>query len=209
MPLCMLCGGTAHNFYSHRQREFLQCLVCSSVFLHAKNYLSQQQEQSHYETHNNNPEDTGYKQFVSPITNAVLKDFTKDAKGLDFGSGTGSPIVKILSDNEYNINQYDIFFHNKEEMLQKQYDYITCSEVAEHFKEPYKEFKLLRSLLLPQGKLYLMTELFDENMDFGSWYYKNDPTHVFLYHPIAFEWIKNEFGFKKLTINKRLVILEL
>ena len=117
--------------------------------------------------------------------------------------------MKVLQDNKYNIEQYDLYFHNNPELLKKQYDYITCTEVAEHFKEPFKEFELLKSLLLPNGKLYLMTDLFDENRDFGSWYYKNDHTHVFMYHRNALEWIREKLEFKKLTIEKRLITLEL
>lgn len=206
---CPLCNGTSKSFYTHGQRKFLQCSLCLSVFLHPKNYLTTKQEEAHYKNHNNNPEDTGYQNFVSPATNAVLRDFTPQHSGLDFGSGTGSPIVKVLQDNRYSIEQYDLFFHNNPVLLQKQYDYITCTEVAEHFKEPLKEFELLKSLLLPNGKLYLMTDLFDEARDFGSWYYKNDHTHVFMYHRNALEWIREKLQFKKLIIEKRLITLEL
>ncbi|MUV03247.1 methyltransferase domain-containing protein [Flavobacterium rakeshii] len=206
---CPLCNGTSKSFYTHGQREFLQCSLCLSVFLHPKNYLTTEQEEAHYKHHNNNPEDTGYQNFVSPATNAVLRDFTPQHSGLDFGSGTGSPIVKVLQDNKYSIEQYDLFFHNNPALLQKQYDYITCTEVAEHFKKPLKEFELLNSLLLPNGKLYLMTDLFDEARDFGNWYYKNDHTHVFIYHRNALEWIREKLQFKKLTIEKRLITLEL
>lgn len=53
-----------------------------------------------------------------------------------------------------------------------------------------------------------MTDPFDEDRNFETWPYKNDHTHVFLYHQKAFEWIKKEFGFKNLTINQRLITFE-
>lgn len=177
--------------------------------MHPDCYISTVEEKAHYETHENNPFDIRYQNFVSPIVNSILNDFTAEANGLDFGSGTGSPIVKMLADNGYKISQYDLFFHNNPQLLQQSYNYISCSEVAEHFKNPYEEFKLLRSLLLPGGRLYIMTELFDEEKNFATWYYKNDPTHVFLYHKQAFEWIKQEFGFKNVVIDKRLIVLSL
>ena len=206
---CPLCSGASIGFYVQKQREFLQCSHCLSVFTASMHYLTPQQEKAHYECHNNNPEDTGYQSFVSPVTNAVLRDFSPHHSGLDFGSGTGSPVVKVLRNNNYNIDQYDVYFHNNSKLLRKLYNYITCTEVIEHFKQPYKEFELLRSLLLPGGKLYLMTEIFDETKDFGNWYYKNDPTHIFLYHSKAFEWIKKEFGYRKVAIAKRFITLEL
>ncbi|MDV6167982.1 class I SAM-dependent methyltransferase [Flavobacterium sp. DG1-102-2] len=205
---CPLCSGTSSHYHTQRQREFLQCSLCLSVFTHPDNYLTSDEEKAHYECHNNDPADIRYQNFLSPAINAVLRDYNQSEKGLDFGSGTGSPIVKVLSDNGYNINQYDIFFHNDPEKLNFSYDYITCTEVAEHFKEPLIEFKALRNMLKPNGKLYVMTDMFDENRDFATWYYKTDLTHVFLYHPKAFEWIKDNIGFKNVTFDKRLIVLE-
>lgn len=187
----------------------MQCSKCFSVFLHPEYYISKSEEKAHYETHDNNPSDIRYQNFVSPIVNSILNDFEVEDHGLDFGSGTGSPIVKMLTDNGYTISQYDLFFHNEEKILGSSYNYIACCEVAEHFKNPYEEFKMLRSLLLPGGKLYIMTELFKEAIDFDKWYYKNDPTHVFLYHRQAFEFIKQEFGFETVFIDKRLIVLSL
>jgi hypothetical protein len=205
---CPLCSGTSNHFYTHRQREFLQCSLCLSVFTHPDCFLTDEEEKAHYLCHNNDPEDVRYQNFLSPVTNVILNDFNADHKGLDFGSGTGSPIVKVLTDNGYDIHQYDLFFHNDAEKLNEKYDYISCTEVAEHFKEPYKEFSQLKNLLKPGGSLYIMTDMFDENRDFGTWFYKTDPTHVFLYHPKAFEWIKDHFGFKNLVINGRVITLK-
>lgn len=206
---CPLCNSYSERYYSHKGRTFLKCSNCLSIFLHPGFYISAAEEKAHYEKHDNNPFDIRYQNFVSPIVNSILNDFTAEDNGLDFGSGTGSPIVKMLDNKGYKISQYDLFFHNSQQPLQKSYNYIACSEVAEHFKNAYEEFKLLRSLLLPGGRLCIMTELFNEANDFATWYYKNDPTHVFLYHKQAFEWIKQEFGFKNVVINKRLIVLSL
>ena len=118
-----------------------------------------------------------------------------------------SLILKVLTDNNYDVVQYDLYFHDNKELLEQQYDYIACSETAEHFKDPYTEFKQLFNLLKPNGKLYIMTDRFEESRDFGTWFYKTDPTHVFLYHAGAFEWIRDEFGFSQMEIDNRLVIL--
>ncbi|WP_297333265.1 class I SAM-dependent methyltransferase [Flavobacterium sp.] len=208
-PPCPLCRATTILFNKQKERIFLQCSNCCSVLLHPQFYLSAKDEAAHYRQHNNNPSDTNYQKFISPVTKRVLDDFTVDNTGLDFGSGTGSAVVKVLEDNHYCIKQYDSFFHTDVTVLKQKYDYITCTEVAEHFKDPYKEFELLRKLLRPKGKLYIMTELFDTEKDFALWYYKNDPTHVFFYHKKAFEWIKYTFGYNDLYIEKRLVVLSL
>ena len=207
MQPCPLCNSSSTPYYLHIIRQFLQCGNCLSVFLHPKDHLSQEAEKYHYLQHNNDPEDARYQQFLSPVVNAVLRDFGPEHEGLDFGSGTGSPIMKLLTDAKYNISEYDLFFHNYPELLQNRYNYITCSETAEHFKEPHKEFRQLRNLLKPGGKLYVYTDRFDPDRDFGTWYYKTDATHVFLYHARAFEWIMSEFNFSRLEFDGRLAVL--
>jgi hypothetical protein len=165
-------------------------------------------EKERYELHDDNAEDAGYRKFVSPITSNILQDFSKEDKGLDFGSGTSQIITKVLQEQNYNIVSYDPYFHPYNGLLQKKYDYIASCEVIEHFYHPAKEFALLRLMLKEQGRLYLMTDIYDNSIDFEKWYYKNDPTHVFLYTKKTFEWIKKEFGFKSLEIEKRLIILK-
>jgi citrate lyase synthetase len=67
---------------------------------------------------------------------------------------------------------------------------------------------LLRGLLHKGAKLYLMTDIYDER-DFATWYYKNDPTHVFFYTKESFEWIQKAYNFQTLFIDKRLIVLSL
>lgn len=207
-PDCPLCSGTSVDYLVFRGRQFLQCKNCLSIITHSKDYLSAEEEKAHYKKHNNIPTDPGYQNFVSPIVNAIRADWGTGHTGLDFGSGTGSPIMKMLTDDGYNIRQYDPYFHPFPELLEEKYDYIACCEVAEHFYYPYAEFERLHSLLKPGGKLYLMTLRYDESIDFGTWWYKSDPTHVFLYHAKAFEWIKESFGFSSLEFYTRMVVLK-
>jgi cyclopropane fatty-acyl-phospholipid synthase-like methyltransferase len=137
----------------------------------------------------------------------VLNDFTPKHSGLDFGAGTNSVIVKLLKDKKYNIVEYDPFFSNHPEVLEKQYDYITCCEVIEHFHHPFEEFKKLYQLLKPGGKLICMTDFFSETQNFDTWYYKTDPTHVFFYTKKTFEWIRRTFGFESVSFHGRMIIL--
>ncbi len=52
-----------------------------------------------------------------------------------------------------------------------------------------------------------MTELYNEKIEFESWYYKNDPTHVFFYQRATFEWIQKKFNFLNVTFNHRLITI--
>ncbi len=202
---CPLCNGASTVFYRYKQRLYHRCNNCQGIFVDAKLRLSGEAEMKRYNEHNNDVEDAGYQKFVSPIPTAIMCDYTKNHKGLDFGAGTAPVISKILNDNAYNIVQYDPFFHNYPKLLEHKYDYIACCEVIEHFNNPKKEFGLLKRLLQKGGKLYCMTDIYDDTIDFHKWYYKNDRTHVFIYHNKTLQWIKDEFGFLGVTIKGRLI----
>lgn len=203
---CPLCGNPGVEFYRFNKRLYFQCTNCSGIFVDKKLRPDYTTEKLRYEKHVNNINDEGYQKFVSPITNAILQDFSPSKRGLDFGAGTGSVISKLLTDENFSIELYDPFFHNYPELLDNRYDYIACCEVMEHFYKPKKEFELLLKLLLPDGKLYCMTSLWNENIDFHSWYYKNDVTHVFIYHNNTIQWIKENIGFSRVTIDGSLII---
>ncbi|MDX9960071.1 MAG: class I SAM-dependent methyltransferase [Aliarcobacter sp.] len=206
MPLCPLCLNSSILFYKD---EFYLCSCCEGIFRAAEKLLDNEKEKQRYESHTNDSDDLGYQNFVAPITNAVLKKFSKDDIGLDFGCGKDSPIVKVLRKNEYEILEYDPFFFDDKKLLEKKYDYIACCEVIEHFYNPKKEFELLKKLLKEDGILYLMTGIYNSTIDFSKWWYKNDPTHVFIFQEKTFEYIKKEFDFKDLKIEKNFIKLSL
>jgi len=172
------------------------------------NYVDSSTEQARYEEHHNDPNDPGYQKFVSPITEYILDHFNKESLGLDFGSGTGPVISKVLTDHGYLISKYDPFFSPDTSVLQKKYDFIACCEVIEHFHQPEKEFNLLYKLLRPNGILLCMTRLYNKSIPFKNWYYRRDPTHVFIYQSKTISYITNQFGFKNGQVNERLIILE-
>jgi 2-polyprenyl-3-methyl-5-hydroxy-6-metoxy-1,4-benzoquinol methylase len=86
-----------------------------------------------------------------------------------------------------------------------QYDFIVCCEVIEHFYHPSQEFQNLFQTLRAKGKLICKTHLFEEGIDFDTWYYKNDPSHVFIYQAETMLWIKNNYLLKDVKINKRVI----
>lgn len=199
---CPLCFSYSKLFYKNTHYK---CECCAGVFKAKEFHLIGEDEKNIYEKHKNDSTDRRYQNFLSPITNSVLNDKPKSSVGLDFGCGKDSAIIKVLSDNDYEIHGYDLFYLDDKSLLENKYDYIASSEVIEHFQEPNKEFTLLKSLLKDDGSLYLMTDIYDENIDFDKWYYKNDPTHIFMYQRKTFKWIKEEFEFSRVEIDGRLI----
>lgn len=199
---CPLCESEAEFFYQHK---YLSCPECHSLFKHPRLLPSIEEEKNRYTLHDNDVNDPKYQKFVSPITDLIFDHFTPLDLGLDFGCGTGPVISKMLSENGFEVLQYDPLFCNNKKLLEQKYDYIICCEVIEHFHKPNKEFALLRSLLKEGGRLYCKTHPFDESIDFENWYYKEDETHVFFYQVKTFEWIKEKFGFKDLLVDGRII----
>ncbi|MDD5593319.1 MAG: class I SAM-dependent methyltransferase [Candidatus Margulisbacteria bacterium] len=200
---CFLCSSQSPLFIEDRNTNFYKCSNCRSVFRDPDDNISPEQEKQRYQAHNNDPA-SGYRSFVAPIINAVTSNFTPSHLGLDFGAGPVPVIAEILKNKDYKIEIYDPFFHDRPEFLNQTYDYITACEVIEHFRDPAREFKLLRSLLKPNGALLCMTELLEPAIDFQKWPYKNDVTHRFFYTRKALEWIRDNLGFASLKIEGRL-----
>ena len=206
---CTLCSSKTVPFYYYekKDRHYHRCQTCKAVLMDIKDYPTPEEEVHRYESHDNDVHDPRYQEFVSPLVKKITDRFSMYDMGLDFGSGTGPVITKMLSDQNYNVNIFDPFFDNHPEVLEQKYDYIVSCEVIEHFHKPYQEFQQLKNMLKTDGALFLKTDLYTEDLDFHAWYYKSDETHVFFYHPSTFSWIKNEFNFAALEIDGRHITL--
>ena len=209
MHFCPLCNHAGKIILKNTTTRFFECTCCKGIFIPSNKLPDAKAEKERYLAHNNDVNDKHYQQFVNPIVQKVLKDFTPAAMGLDYGAGTGPVIAKLLEENNYSIALYDPFFHNYPDIFKKKYDFIVCCEVIEHFHSPGKEFVRLKSLLNPGGKLYCMTHIYQpDKIKFESWYYKNDPTHVFMYQEETLKYIKKNIAFSRMTIEGRLIIFE-
>ena len=68
---------------------------------------------------------------------------------------------------------------------------------------------MLISKLNKNGVLLIMTLLYNENIDFKSWFYKNDPTHVFIYRKETIEFIARTYNLKIEILTDRFIALKL
>lgn len=204
--LCPLCKNNSNEFFKDKLREFLNCSVCNAIFVPNQYLPDKALEISRYKEHNNDVNNSGYQKFVKPIVDEISASFKPFHNGLDFGAGTGPVISKLLEEKNYRIKLYDPFFHNFPDLLNETYDYIACCEVIEHFHKPAKEFQLLKNILAKNGKLYCMTSIYNRNIDFKNWYYKNDQTHVFFYQQETLDYILKRFAFSGLEVRNNLII---
>ncbi|HED24474.1 MAG TPA: class I SAM-dependent methyltransferase [Firmicutes bacterium] len=204
--ICLLCGSRVNIFAVVNGKKYYRCRSCRSVMLDPAAHPSLEDEKLRYDQHNNDINDPRYQNFVMPLVEAVEKDCSVEGKGLDFGAGSGPVAAAILGERGYKVTLYDIFYHPDQSVFNKSYDYIICSEVIEHFRSPADEFRKLRRLLRQGGRLYCMTSVYSEEIDFENWHYKDDPTHLFFYHRFAFKWIKENIKFSELLFKGRVII---
>lgn len=79
-------------------------------------------------------------------------------------------------------------------VLADTYDFISCTEVVEHFHRPADEFRRPDRLLASGGWLAVMTCLQTDDTRFANWHYRRDPTHVVFYREVTFQRLARHHG---------------
>jgi ubiquinone/menaquinone biosynthesis C-methylase UbiE len=100
----------------------------------------------------------------------------------------------MLGERGYSMDIYDPIFAPDEGVFDRSYDFVTCTEVVEHFAEPRREFDRLDRLVRPGGRVAIMTEVLAPGRDFETWRYARDPTHLCFYRSASIEWVAAHFG---------------
>jgi 2-polyprenyl-3-methyl-5-hydroxy-6-metoxy-1,4-benzoquinol methylase len=159
--------------------------------------LNAKDEKARYELHNNDIHDPAYRKFLSPVSDFVSNTYSAAHIGLDYGCGPGPALAHVLGERGYRIHLFDPCFFPNSEVLKERYDFIICTETAEHFYSPAHEFQRLSELLKPGGRLLLMTLCYTEDIDFARWFYRRDETHVFIYRHRTLDYIAVRFGFTR------------
>lgn len=186
---CPLCGSSASFHAESRWGRYFHCPECDLVSQWREQWPDAGTERSHYDTHENSPDDPGYRGFLARLARPLFDHLEAGATGLDYGCGPGPTLAVMAAEAGYRMANYDPLFARDEAVLQRQYDFITCTEAAEHFHDPAAEFSRMAGLLKPGGWLGLMTELHDEVEDFSGWWYHRDPTHVVFYSTMTLRWL--------------------
>ncbi len=88
---------------------------------------------------------------------------------------------------------YDPFYADDPALLERRYDFITATEVIEHFRTPRAEFERLFALLKPGGLLGVMTKRVIDREAFARWHYKNDLTHISFFSIPTLRWLAERY----------------
>jgi len=202
---CLLCDSKATKpFHRDRKREFFQCLECDLVFVPPEFHLSPEAEKARYDFHSQSLTDSGYRDFL----NRLFRPFdvaqggplegklSPGAHGLDFGCGQEPTLSVLFDEAGFPCANYDLHFVNDPAVLERQYDFLTCSETMEHFTHPREAFERFLTLVKPGGWIGIMTQLRDSAPAFEKWFYKDDATHVCFFSRKTFQWLEIRYGLR-------------
>lgn len=175
-------------------QRYFSCSGCQLRFLHPSDRPDARTERAHYDLHENLVDDPGYRRFLARLANPLLERLKPASHGLDFGCGPGPALASMLTEAGHSMKIYDPFYAPDSSVLVPAYDFITCTEVAEHLHDPAAVFERLDGLLEPDGWLGLMTRLQTDDERFARWHYRRDPTHVVFYREETLRWLGQRFG---------------
>lgn len=208
LPRCPVClEGHPEFFRQIGQQVYLRCPTCLATIMAPQSRLTPGEEKQIYELHENDPEDAGYRRFLTKLADPLTERLPPGAEGLDFGCGPGPALAGMLEEAGFTMALYDPFFHPDMASLDRSYDFITCTEVVEHIYEPAEVFNLLDRLLRPGGWLGIMTCFQTDDERFDNWHYRRDPTHVVFYRQATFEWLARKYGWALEVPVKDVVLL--
>ena len=189
-------------------RDYYLCGVCDLVFVPPEFHLEPAAERDRYLAHNNDSEDLGYRRFLARLWNELKPRLSPGASGLDFGAGPGPVLVEMMREDGFDVALYDPFFAPDEGVLESRYDFITCTETAEHFANPRHELERLKRILKPGGWLGGMTGMLPAGTDFPEWHYHGDVTHLCFYSRKSMEWMASHQGWNVLFPRENVVLFQ-
>lgn len=175
-------------------RDYWFCSRCAARFLDPAQRPTRAEERAHYQTHENARDDPAYRRFLNKLAEPLRHRLPPASRGLDYGCGPVPALAAMLGEAGFPVTLYDPVFHADQAALAKRYDFVTCSEVAEHFHTPHEEFARLTRLLNPGGWLAVMTCFQTDDARFANWHYRRDPTHVVFYRAATLAHVARHNG---------------
>ena len=192
---CPLCGEPGAGLYHRdRARTYHRCRQCALVFVPPTDWVDRDEERARYDQHQNDPADERYRQFLARLAKPLLERVTTGTVGLDFGSGPGPALPRMLEAAGLRVRLYDPFYAPDASVWHRQYGFIAASEVVEHLRDPAAEFDRLFAALALGGWLAVMTKWVTDYESFARWRYIRDRTHIGFYCPETLRWVSERWG---------------
>ena len=192
---CPVCRAPGTEIFTRVDgRTYWRCPTCEARFLDPSQRPDAESEYAHYRQHRNRVDDPAYRRFLSKLAEPLIERLGPGTIGLDYGCGPGPALAAMLTEAGYPTALYDPFFQPDRAALDSRYDFITCTEVVEHFHQPADEFDRLDGMLRPDGWLAVMTCFQTDDARFANWHYRRDPTHVVFYREVTLRHVAGRYG---------------
>ncbi|CAJ1799939.1 class I SAM-dependent methyltransferase [Aeromonas salmonicida] len=183
---CPLCGAVDSYALPVADKHYHRCRSCELVWLDGADHLGPSAEKAVYDGHDNQVDDPRYRHFLMRAFGEVLSRVPPPASGLDFGCGPGPALIAMGREAGYQMAGYDKFYADLPDLLTRQYDFITSTEVIEHIADPRAALDVLWGCLKPGGILVLQTQRVLDDDRFKTWRYCHDPTHIVFFAEASF-----------------------
>ena len=183
---CPLCGAVDSYALPVAGKHYHPCRSCELVWLDGADHLGPSAEKAVYDGHDNQVDDPRYRHFLMRAFGEVLSRVPPPASGLDFGCGPGPALIAMGREAGYQMAGYDKFYADLPDLLTRQYDFITSTEVIEHIADPRAALDVLWGCLKPGGILVLQTQRVLDDDRFKTWRYRHDPTHIVFFAEASF-----------------------
>ncbi len=222
---CKICSNEVRIILDRQfGYNYAYCGSCEFMSRQESQIVSPDREKQEYQTHNNTLEQDGYVEMLNRFLDKSVFPYTvelerkkggrSNLRALDFGSGPGDCVLAhLLKQNGFQADTYDLFFAPEKVYRDRIYDVITCTEVLEHLKNPFKALRLFKKHLEPGGVLAVTTLFHSVSEDvpggeeaFQDWWYRRDVTHISFYRPRTFEVIGEKLGFELIYLDDRNTI---
>lgn len=206
---CHICSKEALSFEDPRTNIlYYHCKTCEYIFKSPKYYQDLTVQQKRYDLHQNDKNDTGYRDYYQRFLNFVLPFVGHTKNALDFGCGATSLLSEMISKNNIECDHYDPIYHPAAWDENKKYDLIVSTEVFEHLHHPKLVFEVLLNRLNDNGILAIQTQFHtNKTEDFLRWYYQHDTTHVVFFTVKTFKVLCEQFGCEFLGNNGKNVVV--
>lgn len=191
-PVCEVFDATL--FMRLKEGDYWRCAICMATFIDPRQHPTPEAERAEYHLHQNQAGDAAYRRFLMRLAEPLIRQLPAGCQGLDFGCGPGPTLAQIMREAGHSMSLFDPVFYPDAAVLASQYDFITCTEVIEHFHRPASEFARLDGLLRPGGYLALMTCFQTDDDRFAAWNYRRDPTHVVFYREATIRHLARQYG---------------
>jgi hypothetical protein len=194
MQACPLCEQASSRLAKDRLRAYYHCLRCDLIFAALPSRQDPAAEKARYDRHQNDPADPRYRSFLNRLAQPLLARLKPAQHGLDYGCGPAPALSLMLEEAGMVMALYDPYYAPDRQVLERRYDFVTCTEVVEHFRSPAEEWARLAALVKPGGWLAIMTRLVVDRKNFSRWRYKDDFTHVRFYSAATMNWLAARLG---------------